>query len=232
METGCITCMVVDDEIIARKGLIKQLRQFDGIAVVSEASSVTQFLSKLNETTPDVVFLDIMLRNQNVLNYFKQLKHMPLIAFVSAYREYAVEGFDLDVADYLLKPVTDSRLSRCVTRLIQLHRLKVNPENDILFLKSNGKMFRIKTQDILYVKSMENYVQVFLEDKRLVCKQTIGKLRTRLKHTGIIQVHRSYLVNTNKIESIAKLEITMHGARIPISRDNKKNIYKQILGST
>jgi len=226
-----IKCMVVDDEVIARKGLINQLKSFESISVVDEASSVTQLFQKLKSHQLDVVFLDIMLRNQNVLHHFEQLENKPTVVFVSAYREFAVEGFDLNVADYLLKPVTETRLAKCVQKLIALNMNAQTQHNEVLFLKSSGKLFRVEIDDILYIKSMENYVQVFVKDKRLICKSTIGQLADKLKDFGFVQVHRSYVVNTHKIESIAKLKITIGESQIPISREKKKEIYAQIVGT-
>lgn len=224
-----LTCMVVDDESIARKGLMEQLSQHKALQVVAEAATVNQFLEKVTQVQPDVVFLDIMLRNQNVLDYFEQIERKPHVVFVSAYREFAVEGFELNVTDYLLKPVTDERLEQCVAKLSSIEQFQNTPK-DVVFLKSNKQLFRLKVQDILYCKSMENYVQVFLKNKRLVCKLTLAALKERLKGHQFVHAHRSYLVNADKIESVSKLEIIIGEARIPISRDNKHAVYAEIFG--
>ena len=153
------------------------------------------------------------------------------MVFVSAYREFAVEGFDLEVADYLLKPVSPLRLAKCIDKLVALNNASSISHSDVLFLKSSGKLFRVSVEDIYYVQSMENYVQVFLRDKRLICKVTLSYLVEKLRAYGFVQVHRSYLVNTCKIESMAKLEISINDVQIPISRDKKKEIYTQIIGT-
>lgn len=227
--------MVVDDEVVARKGFIKQLGMFPFIEVAGEAGSQEAFFKLLEKTQPDMVFLDIMLRNKNILDYLANIRIRPLLVIVSAYSNYALKGFDLMAADYLLKPVSDQRLEQCLNKIKETIALKTEAgirRSDQLYLKSNGKFYRIAPDDILFVKSLENYVVLHLDHKKLICKLSLMQLLKMLPAHKFIQVHRSYAVNIHRVDYIEKLNVYIKDVIIPISRDKKQETYRELMGAT
>lgn len=226
-------CLVVDDEVVARRGIIRQLEKIKTLEVVGEANCIDAFIEAKEKYKPDLIFLDIMLRNKNIMDYLSDGIDLPMIVFVTAYNHYALTGFDLKAVDYLLKPVSDDRLNQCIDRALQLFSTKHFDhlyQDKNLFLKSSGKYFRVSPSDILYVKSMENYVLIYLENKKLVCKLTMEQMIRLLPLGLFLQVHRSYLVNVKKIDFIEKLTIYIQNELIPISRDKRKTIYHSLMG--
>ncbi len=232
METGKLRCLVVDDESIARKGMVRHLKKFKTLEVVGEANSVDSFMEVNERLKPDLIFLDIMLRNKNVMDYLSNSIEMPMIVFVTAYSHFAHIGFDLKAVDYLMKPVSEERMNQCLQRVQDVFSgAKPNPLNthESLYLKSNGKFYRTKAEDILYVKSMENYVLIFTEQHKLICKLTMEQIKEMLPQQCFLQVHRSFLVNTQKIDIIDKLTIHIKNESIPISREKRKDIYQFLM---
>ncbi len=228
-------CLVVDDELVARRGMIKQLEKINTLEVVGEANCMDAFIAANDKYKPDLIFLDIMLRNHNIMDYLSKGIELPMVVFVSAYSHYALTGFDLKAVDYLLKPVSDDRLHQCIERAQHLFYTKNfnSPTySESIYVKSNGKYYRVYPSDILFVKSMENYVLIFMDNKKLVCKLTMEQMSRLLPSYVFLQVHRSYLVNIKKIDFIEKLNITIHNETIPISRDKRKEIYHKLMGMT
>lgn len=228
-------CLVVDDEVVARRGLIRQLEKINTLEVVGEANCIDAFVEANEKCKPDLIFLDIMLRNKNILDHLSLKDKLPMIVFVSAYSNYAITGFDLKAVDYLLKPVSTERLNQCIDKVHQLFNSNFafpSYHTANLFLKSNGKYYRISPSDILFVKSMENYVVIYLENKKLICKITMEQMLRMLPGSLFLQVHRSYLVNVQKIDFIEKLTIYIQNEVIPISRFKRKDIYNNLMGIT
>jgi len=228
-----IRCLVVDDEVLARKGFLRQLKNYNQLEVVGEAGSQETFFKELERLQPDVVFLDIMLRHKNIMDYLTNERVVPILVFVSAYSHYALSGFDLKATDYLLKPVSDTRLDQCIQKVIETYKSKINDssqQKNFLYLKSNGKYYRIPPKDILYIKSLENYVVIHLETKKLICKMTLMQLLKMLPLLQFVQVHRSYVVNINRVDCVEKLNVYIGDEIIPISRDKKQETYKELMG--
>ena len=229
-----IRCLVVDDEVLARRGFVRQLKKYAQFEVVGEAGSQESFFKEMERLQPDVVFLDIMLRHKNSMDYLTRNSILPILVFVSAYSHYALKGFDLKAEDYLLKPVSDERLDQCIQKITAVFSSK-NPSagssNTYVYLKSNGRFHRIIPHDILYIKSLENYVVVHLETKKLICKITLGQIMKLLPGNHFFQVHRSYVVNLNRVDCVEKLNVYIRDEIIPISRDKKQETYRELMGT-
>lgn len=229
-----IRCLVVDDEVLARRGFVRQLKKYTQFEVVGEAGSQETFFKEMERLQPDVVFLDIMLRHKNSMDYLTRDSVLPILVFVSAYSHYALKGFDLKAEDYLLKPVSDERLDQCIqkiTAVFSSRNVSSRDANNYVYLKSNGRFHRIPPNDILYIKSLENYVVVHLESKKLICKITLGQITKLLPRNHFVQVHRSYVVNLNRIDCVEKLNVYIRDEIIPISRDKKLETYKELMGT-
>lgn len=179
---------------------------------------------------PDLVFLDIMLCDENVLEHLVGSEDFPLLVFVSAYPAYACNGFDLNAVDYLLKPVSSERLSRSTQKAYTQFLNRSAENNKQLCLKSNGKYYLIHFNDICFVEGMQNYVVVHCRNQKLICKATMTYILKTLPAEDFIQVHRSYIINHRKVESLDNNTIYIGEKSIPISRDKKKEVHARILG--
>lgn len=232
MDIDKIRCLVVDDEIIARHGLMTQLNEFSGIEIVGEANNFDDFVFLYEKTKPDVVFLDIRLQKENAIDRLTQLYNLkkPNIVFVTAYSNYAQKSYDFDAIDYLMKPVSKERLEKSINKIkINIDKRFVSEGSQSnLFIKSNGKFFRIIISEILYIQSMENYVQIHTQTQKFICKITMEQVCKSLPNT-FLRVHRSFMINKHKVDTLDKQSLFIQGIEIPVSREKKKVVYEELM---
>lgn len=234
MQTGnlglneTVRVIVVDDEFIARKGLIKMLESRPGVEVVGEAKDVDSWLKLVDKEKPEAMFLDIRMREDNVMNYIEDFEHLPQVVFTTAYPEYAYQSYRFDTLDYLLKPITPDSLDRAVNRIVQTAKKKKQPAQ-YLYIKSDRMFLRILYDDILFAQGMENYISIQTIQKKIVIKKTMKSFEELLPE-NFMRVHKSYIVNKDKIEVIERLSIQVADTKIPVSRDNKSKVYYELLG--
>jgi two-component system LytT family response regulator len=223
-----IRTVVVDDEPVARDGLIRMLRNFPDVKVVGEAMDGAGLHLTLKKDVPDLIFLDIMLRDENVLDVLPLNASRPLVVFTTAFPQYALRGYEFNALDYLLKPIAPGDLERAVSRA-QKQLLHQDAASDEVFLRINGKYHRIFYRDILFLEGMENYVVIHTETKKLVCKSTMQWFEKNFPMETFVRVHRSFIVNKNKVDMIDKLCIVLKEHQIPISRENRIKVYHKLM---
>lgn len=222
-----IRTLVVDDEPVSRKGLIKMLEEFSGIRIIAEAHSSDSFIESLERLKPDLVFLDIMLKHVNSLDILLDLSHSTRYIITTAYPQHALRSYECHVIDYLMKPISADRLRKAVEKA-QTNFQMQRPENDSIFLKADGKYYKFEIDEILFIKGMENYVVVHTESQKLVCKTTMSSMIEMLPANKFLQVHRSYIVNTKVVSVVEKLNLMIKDHIIPISRERKNNVYQRL----
>jgi len=222
-----IRTLIVDDEPVSRKGLIRMLKDIPGILVVGEAHSSESFVEALEALKPDLVFLDIMLKHVNSLDILIELSHNSRFIITTAYPQHALRGYEYNVIDYLMKPVSDERLRKAVEKAL-VHFEHQKPVSDSVFLKADGKFYKFDLDEILFIKGMENYVVVHTENQKLVCKTTMSSMMNMLPSGRFLQVHRSYIVNTKVVSVVEKLNLMIKDHVIPISRDRKHSVYERL----
>ncbi len=220
--------IVVDDEPVSRHGLINMLNNYPLIENCGTAYSAETFTKAMQEHKPDLVFLDIMLRDRNSLDIIAGIDDNVQYIITTAYGQHALRGYELRVIDYLMKPISHERLSVAIERAWLVCN-SLSTVNDSLFLRSEGKYHRFCTDEILFIQGMENYVVIQTESKRHVCKMTMTYIRQLLPHQ-FMQVHKSYIINTGKVEALDKLSVYIKTFVLPISRDKKQDVYKVLLG--
>lgn len=234
MDLNKIRCLVVDDEIIARHGLMRQLNELSGVEIVGEANNFDDFIFLYEKEKPDVVFLDISLQKENAIERITSLDNdkLPSIVFVTAYSHYAQKSYDCNAIDYLMKPVSKERLEKSINKVKQsMDKRPYINESSTLFIKSNGKFYRITISDILYVQSMENYVQIYTSAQKFTCKITMDQVCKSLPEDQFMRVHRSFLINKNRVDTIDKLTLSVQGTKIPVSREKKKTVYNELMNN-
>lgn len=240
---------VIEDEVLARQELIYLLNETGKVSVVGEAEDIHQALWDINEKQPDAVFLDIELENGNGLDLAKQFRNMkkpPMIVFVTAYDEYAVEAFDLDAIDYIVKPIDKMRLTKAVHKLIKLAgtpELESESEQPVLenkdkrysiTVKEEDRIIVINTKDILYIGTENRQAYIQTIDKKYETDSLLYKIMDKLGD-NFVQVHRGYIVNIKQIAALEPwfnrtyLIVLKNGSKVSVSRSYVKSV-KQVLG--
>ena len=231
-----IKCLIVDDETLAQKVVEKYATDIPTLEVVGKAKNAMQALDILHSTEVDLMFLDINMPKLSGLSFLKTLKNPPLVIITTAYREYAYEGFELDVVDYLKKPFSFERFLMAINKVQEKMKPLAKASNYILdepsrkqidesfiFLKSEKKTYKIDLKDILFIESVGDYIKVHTPDKVILSYQTLKKLEGMLSNTHFPRVHKSYIVSISKINSFEGNQIKIYDQIIPIGRNYKQN---------
>jgi two-component system LytT family response regulator len=233
--------IVVEDSRLARDGLVRMLAEFKEIEVVGAAEDVSAALTLIDQRQPDIIFLDIHMPEQNGFELLAQMTYQAKIIFTTAYAEYAVQAFEHNSVDYLLKPISRDRLAKAISKLTTKHlsanTAQMNDEyqqsnepvlalNSRIFVKDNDQCHLIEIANIDYIESCKNYVQVYFEQKKAFVKKTLNHVETRLPQELFFRVNRQFIINLQSVVTIVETlndgyELTMtDGRSIEISRRN------------
>ena len=220
-----LRCLVIDDERIAREGLLEFVKQFNFLEPVGDYATALEALDLIGNKEVDLLFLDIEMPGVKGIRFAEMISSLPvMIIFTTAYPDYALEGYKVNAIDYLLKPIFFADFEKAVLKAQKWHAL-LHPESDesaYLFFKENGVSHRIVIDDIMYVKSLQNYVQLFLKDKRtLIVHKTLKAVQDLLPAKKFVQLHRSYLVQTACISSVDGQFAYIQATALPIARERK-----------
>ena len=225
-------CLVVDDESIAIKGILNYVEKLDFMEVIATPSSAIEAGSLLKSEEIDLMFLDINMPHLSGLDFLESLDAAPLVVLTTAYSEYALEGYRLNVVDYLLKPFGFNRFFQAASKArdIFTSRLSVGQNNNTgLFVRQGGTFRRLAPEQILYAEGMQNYVKLHLADEAIVIHQTMNSLESMLPAEEFFRIHRSYLVNTSHITSIAGNRVFVKNTELPISAQRIDHFLKNIV---
>lgn len=234
-------CIITDDEPLAREGLANYVKDIDFLALIGLAENPLETLRLMEETTVDLLFLDIQMPKLNGLDFLKSLDQPPLVIITTAYPSFALEGYQLDVLDYLVKPITFQRfLKACIKAKKQWEllnqpnqippSLKKLPQKEHFFIKCEGKLERIRFDELLYVESMQNYVTLQTERGKFTTLLTLKNTLAELPTTSFMQVHKSFIVNLEKVQTMGDGHIRILDKLIPISRSRVQEVTQRILG--
>lgn len=237
-----LRCLVVDDEPIAREGIVDLIDNVDFLSVVGTCASGMEAISFLQTNAVDLLFLDVNMPYLSGVDMLETLEKPPLTILTTAYSEYAVEGFRLQVVDYLLKPISLKRFYQAALKAQQLFQSKKakqyeDQENTspFLYVKQGDSFQKIIWKDILFVESMENYVKIKVDNKQLIVHQTMVSIEEILPKEAFFRVHKSFLVNIYHIDSISGGRVFVGDHELPLSRHRKNDllqsvVYKNLLG--
>jgi len=228
MPSKKINCLVIDDEPPARDILKKYIAGVELLQLAGECSNAVETLSFLQGNSVDLLFLDIKMPHILGTSFLRTLKNPPKVIFTTAFRKYAIEGFDLNAIDFLLKPISFERFLQAVNKVMQLdiHVSNANQQNELLpdqshpflYFRADRKMVKVFLDDILLIESLKDYIKVITKTKVIVSKQSISALEEMLPKEAFIRVHRSYIIAINKIESYNTDSIEIAKKEIPIGR--------------
>jgi DNA-binding LytR/AlgR family response regulator len=226
-----LRCLLIDDEPPALRVLARYIDAIHGLEIAGECRNAIEALDVLHQKTVDVIFLDIKMPHLIGTDFLRNLSHPPKVIFVTAYREYAVEGFELDAVDYLVKPVSFERFFKAIAKLNRLsgQETLALPDEDapkaaaFIYLKVDGHMKKIFVHEIEYIESLKDYVKIFMAGgKFFLVKQSISAMENLLSEHKFLRVHRSYMVSFDKISAYNGVSLKLTGQEIPIGR-----LYKQ-----
>ena len=227
--------IIIDDEKRARHLLSNLLTEHcASITSIEEAQDLASGVDLIKTSKPDVVFLDINMPEISGIAFAKSINKNIKIIFTTAYRDYAVEGFNLQAVDYLLKPISFERLLQAVNRYFEVHTQQTEVKslkstaNDFIFVRAERRMQKINFDEIIYIESLSDYIKIHLQNKIIVTRETISAIDAKLPQQDFLRIHRSYIVNLSKIESFTNEEITLKNTSLTISRSYKKEVLNRL----
>jgi DNA-binding LytR/AlgR family response regulator len=226
--------LVIDDEPLARKGMIEYVNEVSFLALAGDCASAAEASRHLVEGNVDLLLLDIQMPRLTGIEFLKTLPHAPMTIFTTAYRDYAIEGYALDVIDYLVKPIPFDRFLKAVQKAYDFHQLKRHDatarSQDYFFVKTNGRYERIFFSDILFIESMQNYVIIHLSSQKHIVYITLAGIQEQLPADRFLKVHKSFIVALTKVSSIDNNELVLNQHRVPVSRTLRDDVVKKIMG--
>ena len=231
-----IKCLIVDDEPPARDVLKRYIADMPILELAGECGNAIQAITLLQEQSVDLIFLAIRMPQLTGTDFLTTLKHHPQIIFTTAYSEYALEGYELDVVDYLMKPIRFDRFLKAVNKAFPGNNKKQVAEEvlsveekkneSFVYFRADRKMIKVLLSDILYVESMKDYVKIFVPNSTIVTKQSISSVENMLPEKKFVRVHRSFIVSLDKIKSFTNELIEIGNAEIPIGKLYRFSVMK------
>ncbi len=228
-----INCIIVDDESLARKGLEKYVKEIEDLELKGVCKNAMQANTIINNEKIDLLFLDIEMPMISGIDFLNSLKHTPKIIFTTAYSEYAIESFEFDVVDYLVKPISFERFLQAANKAYRFISDKPptviqgkteEKEEEFIFVKTDKQLVKILLKNILFVESMQNYIRIHTIDNSHITLVPLKKVFDILPEKDFIQVHKSYVISKSKVEAIVGNQILMGAHKIPIGRSLKEEV--------
>lgn len=226
-----IKCLIIDDEPLAIEVIKAHLSQLPELELVAAFSNPVEAIDTLKQNHIDLIFLDIEMPLLTGIDFLKTVHNLPKVIFTTAYRNYAIESYELDVVDYLLKPIAFNRFFKAVNKYKNLVNITTsNPtsrdeqiKNDHIYVNANKKHIKIRFSDILYIESIKDYVRIHLPNNSVMTKDAISNFEHKLP-SEFLRVHRSYIVNTTKVTAFTKADIEIENKEIPIGASYKTKV--------
>ncbi len=229
-----INCVIIDDEPLAREGLADYVREVDFLKLTGVCENPVELLSLMDREPVDLIFLDIQMPKMSGIDFLKIVQNPPMAIITTAYPSYALEGFQLNVMDYLLKPITFERFLKSAGKARDYHKLLTKStvskaDEDYFFIKCGSKYEKIFFDDILYIEGLQNYVMIHTGKGKYITLLNLKHLEQNLDSRHFIRIHKSYIVSIGKIEGIDGNEIFIQNHRIPISRNYREQVIEQVV---
>ncbi len=229
--------IIIDDEPLAREGLELYLQKLPNVNLVGQFANALAANDLIAKDGVDLILLDIEMSGINGMDFIRTLKKQPLIIMTTAYPEYALEGFELDVIDYLIKPIRLERFIKAVNKAQEIYSLKnaapaavESIESDFIYIKSERKFIRLFYKDILYIKGMKDYVMIYTTDnKKLMTAMNLGTITKQLPPEIFVRVSKSHLININFIDAVETDLIQLAGEEIPLGRTYRERFVEDYI---
>jgi len=226
-----ISCIVTDDEPIARKGLEGYIEKIDFLQLAGVCEDALQLNTLIKQQPVDLLFLDIEMPYITGIDFLKTAVNPPKVIFTTAYEQYAIKGYEMDVLDYLLKPISFDRFLKAANKAHDYFLPKQNNDEQYMFVKTDNKLEKVVFDEILFIEAMENYVGIYLPGKKLITHATLKSMQEKLPAQKFLQPHKSYLVNINAIGSIEGNILHIDSYQVPISKYQKEEVLEKIVNN-
>lgn len=229
-----INCIIIDDEPLARKGLKEYITDTDFLQLVGEFDNPVKSTELISTGKVQLLFLDIQMPKITGLNFFKTLQNAPPVIFTTAYPQYALEGFEVNALDYLLKPISFERFLKAALKAKEYYEVRDTNTNEAasmeyFFIKADNKLVKIIYNEVLFIEALQNYVTIYTADKKYMTYLTFKSVEEYLPADKFLKVHKSYIVAAAKIDSIDGNDIRIGDRHIPISRNQKEEVMEKLL---
>jgi DNA-binding LytR/AlgR family response regulator len=228
--------LIIDDEPLARNVIQEYAKKIPSLTIVGECEDAICAHQLLQNEQVDLMFLDINMPKLTGIEFLKTLKNPPLVIFTTAYSEYALDGFELNIVDYLKKPFSFERFCKAFFRAEELLLLKqsvLKPEvtekqNDFLFVKSDKKTIKVNISEICYIEGLGDYIKLYMTDKKLVTNLSMKKIENLLPVNQFYRIHKSFIISLDKIESIEGNMVKINNTKLPVGNSYRQNFMLHI----
>jgi DNA-binding LytR/AlgR family response regulator len=224
-------CIIVDDEPLAIEILESYVSKIDQLEIAGTFRNAVSAFAFLQQNTIDLIFLDIQMPKLSGIDFLRTLKNPPKVILTTAFRDYALDGFELEVVDYLLKPIPFERFLKAVAKVLHQPAAATTTKPDaaadsFVYFKVDKKMIKTRMADILYIESIKDYVKVKTADKEIITQQKISYLEESLPHDLFLRIHRSFIVNVERIDAYSATDVEIGKHFVPIGRNYKNDVMK------
>lgn len=226
-----ISCVITDDEPVARKGLQGYVEKCDFLQLAGVCEDAIQLNSFLKQQPVQLIFLDIEMPYVTGIEFLKNSSNPPKVIFTTAYEQYAIKSYELDVLDYLLKPISFDRFLKAANKAYDYFQSKEIQSNDHIFIKVNSKLEKVSFDDILFAEAMENYVAIYTRGQKHITNITLKGLQEKLPVNAFIQTHKSYIINIQAVQSIEGNILHIDKYQVPISKYQKEEVMEKMVNS-
>ncbi len=233
-----INCLVIDDEPLARKGLKEYIEETGFLSLEAECDTALKATEALSSGRVQLLFLDIQLPKITGLDFFRSMRKAPPVIFTTAYPEHALEGFELNALDYLVKPISFERFLRAALKAKEYYEVRQQnipakndneQKEDFFFVKADNKLVRIFFDEVLFIEALQNYVAIHTRERKIITYLTFSAVADYLPPEQFIRTHKSFIVAAARIDNIEGNEIRIGNHHIPISRGNREEVMEKLL---
>ena len=223
------TCLVIDDEPLAIKVIQEHLENFgDQFECVGTYTKPIEAMPLLNKGTVDILFLDINMPSISGIEFLKALPKQPYVIFTTAYREYAVDAFDLNALDYLVKPISTGRFLKAINKFLSMEQTQLTKRKEIIHIKADKKNYNIPVENILYIEGVDNYIKIKTSTNSLICYESLSSMEKELPAEIFIRIHRSFIININQIDHYTSSYIKLDERQFTIGRNYKEQVLNHL----
>ncbi|MCX6279553.1 MAG: LytTR family DNA-binding domain-containing protein [Bacteroidetes bacterium] len=233
-----IRCLIVDDEPLAQRVIERYIENLPFLEIAGKCNNAVEAIDFLHEKEADLIFLDINMPKLTGIDFLKTLKNPPLVIITTAYAEYAIQGYELDVVDYLMKPFAFDRFYKAIQKAEEILKGRENvhhdaregdkPEDNFLFIKSSKKTFKVNLDQILYIEALGDYVKIYTTDKMIVSYQSLKNIETLLPAKQFPRIHKSFIIALSRIDMIEGNQVKVRDRLIPVGTNYKTEFEKLI----
>jgi DNA-binding LytR/AlgR family response regulator len=232
-------CIIVDDEPIARKGIERLVTKISQLKLLNSFNSAEAAAEFINTTPVDLIFLDINMPGVNGIDFARSIPKHTLIIFTTAYSEYALDSYEVDAIDYLVKPIDPAKFRKAVDKAITYYSLLLDEEkknveevaDECIFVKSDRKFFKVNLKDILFIEGLKDYVIIQMESQRLITRMNVKTIHDMLPASIFLRINRSYIVNKNHIESFDNNDVFIRSYEIAIGNSYRDEFFKELMNN-